>query len=206
MTESMKQLETWQGEFGKAYTDRNVVDWHRRLPAFKKMLAGLELKRVLEVGCNRGHNLQALVEVFGDDTEIFGVEPNTYALNLARTASDKFSPVPGNVFDLPFKGGYFDLVFTACVLIHVPTERLIDAMREIARVARRYILAIEYYSEQDTAIEYRGHNDLLWKRNFLKHYQTNVPDLKLVGSGYWGEEDGFDRTHWWLMEKVVEIP
>ena len=205
MTETMKQLETWQGEFGKAYTDRNVVDWHTRLPAFKKMLGGLQLTRVLEVGCNKGHNLLALLELLGEGTEIFGIEPNLYALTLARSASDKFSPVPGNIFDLPFKDRYFDLVFTAGVLIHIPTERLVDAMREIGRVARRYILAVEYYSEQDAAIEYRGRTDLLWKRNFLRHYQTNVPDLKLVHAGYWGEQDGFDRTHWWLMEKAVEI-
>ena len=190
----------------KAYTDRNVVDWQRRLPAFKKMLAGLELKRVLEVGCNRGHNLRTLLELLGDGAEIFGVEPNTYALALARCASDRFSPVPGSVFDLPFKDRYFDLVFTAGVLIHIPPDRLADAMREIVRVTRRYVLAAEYYAEQDTVIEYRGRNDLLWKRNFLTHYQTNVPDLKLVHSGYWGEGDGFDRTHWWLMEKAVEIP
>ncbi len=39
MTHTMKQLETWPGEFGKAYTDRNVVDGQSRL--FKKMLRGL---------------------------------------------------------------------------------------------------------------------------------------------------------------------
>src|SRR5664280_1025230 len=89
MTEAMKQLEIWQGEFVKAYTDRNVVDWHSRLPAFKKMLAGLELKRVLEVGCNRGHNLQTLLELLGDGAEIFGVEPNTYALLYTSDAADE---------------------------------------------------------------------------------------------------------------------
>jgi pseudaminic acid biosynthesis-associated methylase len=203
MTETTKQLETWQSEFGTAYTDRNVVDWKRRLPAFEKMLAGIELKRVLEIGCNRGHNLQTLLEVLGDGTEIIGVEPNAYALALARSASNKVSAIPGNALDIPFKDGYFDLVFTAGVLIHIPPERLSDAMREIARVTRRYVLAIEYYDEQDTVIEYRGHNDLLWKRDFLKHYQTNAPGLTLVRSGYWAQEDGFDRSHWWLMEKAV---
>ena len=45
------QLEVWQGEFGMAYTDRNVVDWRVRLPAFRQMLDGLSLQRVVEVGC-----------------------------------------------------------------------------------------------------------------------------------------------------------
>jgi hypothetical protein len=47
----MKQLEAWKGKFGDAYTDRNQIDWHVRLPAFQKMVEGLSIQRVLEVGC-----------------------------------------------------------------------------------------------------------------------------------------------------------
>ena len=201
MTRANKQLTVWQGEFGNAYTDRNAPDWHLRTPAFSTMLEGLQLRRILEVGCNRGHNLQSVLDVLGADAEVFGVEPNTYALKLARTAAAWTFPVPGSVFDLPFKDDYFDLVFTVTVLIHVAPDDLTKALEEIERVSRRYILIAEYFSEEDTAIEYRGHRDLLWKRNFLKHYQTHFPGLRLVRSGYWGSEDGFDRTHWWLMEK-----
>jgi hypothetical protein len=32
------QREIWEGEFGNAYTDRNVIDWRVRLPAFRHML------------------------------------------------------------------------------------------------------------------------------------------------------------------------
>ncbi|MGA9245928.1 MAG: pseudaminic acid biosynthesis-associated methylase [Silvibacterium sp.] len=195
-------MATWQGEFGNAYTDRNVIDWRARMPAFKKSLDGLELERVLEVGCNRGHNLQALSEILRDSSEIFGVEPNAHALAIARGASDKISAVPGTIYDLPFKDGFFDLVFTVGVLIHIPTDRLPAALQEIWRVSRRYILAAEYYAPSDTAIEYRGRNDLLWKRDFLKHYESTVPGLKPVRSGFWNLEDGFDRTHWWLLEKT----
>ena len=59
------QLEVWQGEFGVAYTDRNLVDWRLRLPAFRQMLDGLSLQRIVEVGCNRGHNLVLLTELLG---------------------------------------------------------------------------------------------------------------------------------------------
>src|ERR1700690_2785240 len=51
------QLETWEGEFGVAYTDRNVVDPTARIEAFRTMVDGLDIARLLEVGCNRGHNL-----------------------------------------------------------------------------------------------------------------------------------------------------
>jgi hypothetical protein len=83
----------------------------------------------------------------------------------------------------------------------VPLEKLPVAMREISRVSRRYILCIEYFAEQETTIHYRGHDDLLWKRNFLEEYQRHVPGLNLLRTGYWDDKNGFDRSHWWLLEK-----
>ena len=192
----MDQLRIWEGEFGKDYTDRNVIDWRTRLRAFRQMLDGLPIKRVLEVGCNRGHNLVCLAELLGEESEVVGVEPNRYALKLARASSVKVGVLYGHAFDLPFKAGYFDLVFTAGVLIHIPLEYLPLALREIYRVSKRYILAIEYFAQEETAVCYRGHDNLLWKRDFLQHYRSQFPDLTLIRSGYWGPEDGFDRTHW----------
>ncbi|MGD0623538.1 MAG: pseudaminic acid biosynthesis-associated methylase [Thermodesulfobacteriota bacterium] len=201
----MKQLETWQGEFGNAYTDRNQIDWQIRLPAFQKMVQELTIHRVLEVGCNRGHNLLALAEILGDGSEVVGIEPNRYALAIARSASVQVGVLYGHAFDLPFKNDYFDLVFSAGVLIHIPPAHLPEALTEIYRVSKRYLLSIEYFAEEETVIYYRDHEDLLWKRNFLRHWQTQFPDLRLIRTGYWGREDGFDRTHWWLLEKGVYL-
>jgi pseudaminic acid biosynthesis-associated methylase len=201
MTKTADQLGIWKGEFGNAYTDRNAINWHLRTRAFAQMLEGLELDRVLEVGCNRGHNLRCISEVLGPDAEVFGIEPNRYALGLAQMEGDNTFPIPGNAFDLPFKDGYCDLVFTVGVLIHISPDRLPNAIKEIERASRRYILAAEYFSEEDEIVEYRNKVDLLWKRNFIKHYQDHCPQLRLLRKGYWGAEDGFDRTHWWLMEK-----
>ncbi len=194
-------MEVWRGEFGKAYTDRNLIDWRIRLPAFRRMLDGLCLTQVCEVGCNRGHNLLALTELLGGGCGIVGVEPNPYALRAARLSSPRVGLVSGDAFGLPFKDGHFDLVFTSGVLIHIPPSCLAPALTEICRVSRRYILAIEYFADMDTAIPYRGHDDLLWKRDFLAHYQRQFPALHLRQRGFWGREDGFDDTHWWLLEK-----
>ncbi len=128
-------------------------------------------------------------------------EMHRYALEIARSASPKVTAMCGYTFDLPFKSGYFDLVFTVGVLIHIPLDSLHAAMRELARVSGRYLLAVEYFAEQETTIPYRGHNDLLWKRDFLFHFQQCLPGLSLLRKGYWGPEDGFDRDHWWLFEQ-----
>lgn len=196
-----KQLETWSGDFGKAYTDRNVVDYHTRIDAYSEILSGLPVHRVLEVGCNRGHNLLAVGEVLGEQCELIGVEPNPYARELARASSPKLGVLFGQASDLPLKDGYVDLAFTSGVLSHVALENLPAAMREICRVSNRYVLALEIYAEDETIVPYRGHDDLLWKRDFLKIYQDSCPELKLVSTGYIGPEQGYDRAHWWLMEK-----
>jgi pseudaminic acid biosynthesis-associated methylase len=197
----MNQIHSWQGELGSSYTERNVIDPDLRIPAFREMLAGLSgLNRILEVGCNRGHNLIALRTILGESTELVGIEPNLDALKLARE-SGRFEVLRGDTRDLLFRSGAFDLVFTAGVLIHIPQSTLAASMAEIARVSARYVLAIEYFAADETEVPYRGGQDLLWKRDFLACYQAAVPHLTLVRSGYWGKEDGFDRCHWWLLQK-----
>jgi SAM-dependent methyltransferase len=90
------QRKIWEGDFGKAYTDRNVIDWRTRLPAFRKMLDGLLVEQVCEVGCNRGHNLIALAELIGEPSNIIGVEPNQHALEIARASSVKIGCLYGH--------------------------------------------------------------------------------------------------------------
>lgn len=196
-----RQLEQWRGEFGREYTDRNVFDWRLRVPAFRRMVQGLALGSTLEIGCNRGYNLLAMQEILDPSTRLVGVEPNPHAAALARASSPRITCLEGSVFQLPFEDGAFDLVFTAGVLIHVAPHDLPRALDEICRVSRRYVLAIEYYAEQETTLPYRGQSEQLWKRDFGKHYQTRFPALRLLDEGYWDTQDGFDRTNWWLLGK-----
>jgi pseudaminic acid biosynthesis-associated methylase len=193
------QLGRWAGDFGRAYTDRNDVDWRTREHAFRTMLDGLALDGVLEVGCNRGHNLAALDAVTGA-SRLAGIEPNPYALELARGLVPRAELAEGRAEALPYPTGAFDLVLTAGVLIHVPPESLDGVLRELVRVSRRYVLAIEYFAEEEVVVRYREHDDLLWKRDFRAEYERVVPGLRLVRTGFWGPGDGFDDASWWLFE------
>lgn len=195
------QLETWKGRFGDDYTVRNAVEWRSRLDGWRSIIGGLHVKRILEVGCNRGHNLVALSEILKTAAEFTGVEPNLLALQIARRSTDRVAFLGGTIYDLPFKNKYFDLVFTCGVLIHIPNGKLKKALHELVRVASRYVLLIEYFSEQDEEISYRGRTGLLWKRNFPRHVVHVCEELTVVRQGYLGRDEGFDRTHWWLMEK-----
>ena len=190
------QLDAWRGAFGDAYTDRNDVDWRSRFQAWRTMLADLEIQSILEVGSNKGANLQALREM-NPSWLLLGLEPNAYARDIASTPT-----VDGDASCLPFPACSFDLVFTAGLLIHIPPDELDRVLGQLHRVARRYLLAIEYQAEKETAVTgYHGRDDMLWKRPFNQEYLSRFPDLRVIRFGHWGEAWGFDNCTWWLMEK-----
>ena len=194
-----EQLKQWSGEFGNRYVERNPVVWESVVEYFSPMLAGLELSRVLEVGCNRGHNLKAIQSIL-NEVSIFGVEPNHAALKIAREAYPGFSLIEGNMFDIPLKDNFCDLVISSGVLIHIAGQDLPQAIDELYRVSRRYILAVEYFSEElEETVHYHGSQNLCWKRNFPVHFQKAYPDLTIVKQGYF---ENFDRSHYWVFEKA----
>jgi len=196
-----KQVDIWRGNFGSEYTDRNVVDWRTRVGVFRRLLSGLDIRSALEIGANRGHNLVALRDVLGEGSIVAGIEPQAYARSIAVEASPDIDVREGTIYDVPFGSGAFDLVLTSGVLIHVPPADLDTALTEVHRVSRRYILAIEYFADEDTGVEYRGHADLLWKRDFGGHYQRLFPALSLVSTGDLTAAEGFDQARWWLFER-----
>lgn len=195
------QLDKWKGRFGEEYTQRNEFDWRERVDPFRSMLTDIDVEKILEVGCNRGYNLIAISKVLNEKANLVGIEPNMDALKVARKSSSEIGFLEGSAYDIPLKNGYFDLCFTSGVLIHVPPEKIDTAISEICRVSKQYILSIEYYSEEEKEVEYRGEKNMLWKRDFLRCYKSQFPDISLVRKGYWGPEDGFDRCHWWLLKK-----
>ena len=194
-----EQLDAWRGEFGNAYTERNVVDPKARRLAFETMLGGMDVSSVLEVGCNRGHNLAALRTLLGGRARLLGLEPNKAARTVASGLG--FAVRDGEISALPYGAGAFDLVFTAGVLIHISPDELDRALSEVHRTSRRYILSIEYSAPEETMVPYQDRDNLLWKRDYLAIWRARHPDLQPVRQGFWDVADGFDRCDWWLLEK-----
>ncbi len=187
------QLEAWKGEFGDAYTDRNIVDWRDRVPALEKILSGRVIRTALEIGCNRGHTLLALEHL---GISVTGIEPNPYARSIAQAAGLLVSD--GTVYDTGEITGAATLVVCCGVLIHVPSDRLTTAMRELVRVSRRYILSIEYAAETETEVMYHGLPAMLWKRDYGALWSARS-DVTLAATGELGPT--WDDATYWLLEK-----
>jgi pseudaminic acid biosynthesis-associated methylase len=193
------QLALWRSDFGRDYTDRNDREKPERVESWRRLLDGIVPSRILEVGCNVGWNLEYLRRLGA--SELFGVEPQPYAVERARTRGPHFNVVTGTAFELPFRDRWFDLAFTSGVLIHIAPATLGTAMDEIYRVSRRWIVAIEYDHPVEQEINYRGHEAALWKRDHGALWQARYPDLAPVRRLELGEADGYDNCTAHLFEK-----
>jgi spore coat polysaccharide biosynthesis protein SpsF len=64
-------------------------------------------------------------------------------------------------------------------------------------------MVCEYYNPTPVSINYRGHNDRLFKRDFAGEMMQQF-NLKLVNYGFNYKHDSYltnDDTTWFLMEK-----
>jgi spore coat polysaccharide biosynthesis protein SpsF len=190
----------WAGDFGDAYIERNAEAGAARGPFWQRVLAGLDVSSVLEVGCNVGPNLRWLQELV-EPPSVFGVDVNEEALQRVRRDLPRVNAVASSARDLPFRDRRFDLVFTTGVLIHLPPSVLPLAMAEIVRCSRRYVLCGEYYAPERVEVPYRGQEGALFKCDFGSLYRELFPELQLVREGHVDVDEGFDDVTWWLFER-----
>ena len=213
MKKTTKQMSTWGGEFGKEYTgrcdlgvegiDQNFKDnvGATRTEMYQKFLAGVDRDiRVLEVACNIGIQL-ATLERLGFNN-LYGVELQEYAVEKSRDFNPRLNIIQGSAFDVPFKDGFFDLVFTSVFLIHIAPNDLGEVLLEIHRCTNRYIMGYEYYADSYTEVNYRGHDDLLWKTNFCQAYLDQFPDLQVLKRKKYTYKNG-NVDEMFLLEKTI---
>ncbi len=200
MTKEAVRLEKlWGGEFGDAYTLRNDPD-KRRSVFWNALLRETKPKNVLEIGCNLGGNLRWIAEKLSPKN-VYGVDINESALVKLKKRLPGVNALWAQARELPFRDGFFDLTFTAGVLIHQPSESLRRVMNEVVRVSSRRVLCLEYFSPKIEEIFYRNHQGALFKRDYGGLYQEWFPELSLKKSGFLGKNRGWDDVTFWLFEK-----
>jgi pseudaminic acid biosynthesis-associated methylase len=190
MNEVTEQISKWRGSFGQEYTDRNpqtlqeMEDLYRKNYGFtrselnRRFLDDMDrAMRILEVGSNIGNQLLCLQKM--GFTSLYGIELQSYAVELAKSRTKGINLIQGEASDIPFKDGFFDMVFTSGVLIHISPSNLPSILNEIHRCTRNYIFGFEYFSDVTQEITYRGNSDLLWKADFAGIYLELFDDLWL---------------------------
>jgi len=184
------QRKTWEEQFGEGYLERNVYNpqelnkfYKDRFGFTKDQLNDKFLEnvpkdaKILEVGTNIGNQLFHLQSQ--GFTNLYGIEIQDRAINYAKHRTDNLNIIKGDALNIPFKDGFFDIVFTHGVLIHISPDNIKQALSEIYRVSSQYIWGLEYYADCYTDLEYHGQKNIMWKTNFCKLYLDTFTNLKL---------------------------
>lgn len=98
---------------------------------------------LLEAGSGSG-GLSAHLAQLAYRTTLLDQSPA--ALALGRKVYDRFQLqgdfVPGDLFHMPFSDNEFDCVWNSGVMEHFPDDVIVQGLREMARVSRRYVLVL----------------------------------------------------------------
>jgi pseudaminic acid biosynthesis-associated methylase len=144
----------------------------------------------------------AALNRINNELDIRGYEINKLASNIA--SDRKIAKIFNTTITEPLSHNKkFDLSFTKGVLIHINPCKLDSVYENLYNLSNRYIMICEYYNPSPLSIEYRGHKDRLFKRDFAGELISKY-NLKLINYGFNYYRDKYltnDDTTWFLMEK-----
>lgn len=198
-----EQENFWAGEFGVDYIDRNNYQdlIYPKTGVWAKMLRSTHgIKKIREFGCNIGLNLVALKRL-QPNLILSGYEINPAA---ARKASEfnVAEITEGSIIE-PMHDEKVDLTFTSGVLIHINPDYLDNVYANLVNMSNKYVIVSEYYNPTPVEIQYRGHKEKMFKRDFAGELIDKY-NLKLVDYGFMYHRDKWaphDDFNWFLLEK-----
>jgi spore coat polysaccharide biosynthesis protein SpsF len=207
MTYKTEQEAFWAGAFGDDYIGRNRAAnlLASNLAFFSRALARAPTPAsCIEFGANVGMNLAAL--------RLLYPALEQHAIEINAKAADELEKVlrPTQVHRasiLEFAPSrQWDLVLIKGVLIHIDPDWLDAAYRTLHAATGRHLLVAEYYNPTPVAIDYRGHGNRLFKRDFCGEIMDRHTDLRLVDYGFaYRRDPSFpqDDITWFLLEKTA---
>lgn len=179
-------------EYWDRYANENESKFNEEFSKFVRDLAvSLRCTSVLEIGCGTGIDLRLFPEKF----DVYGVDLNDTALNIAKTKNQKFNFKKSSITDLPFEDSSIDFVFTHQLLNYLEDEVLEKGVSEMFRVSRKYIMNCEKYDESEKQIN----NDSKF-RNMQKRWLDYK--VKIISNVDMHEEIEPDKSRFTLLRKL----
>ena len=136
------------------------------------------------------------------DIELTGVEINESACKYLNEWKG-CRVINKSIFDYDESTKY-DLSIIKGVLIHINPDKLDHVYETIYRSSKKYILIAEYYSPTPVTLDYRGHSERLFKRDFAGEMLDKYKKLDLIDYGFLYHRDNYfaqDDINWFLIEK-----
>ena len=180
--------------YWKKFAAESESKYNEEFAKFIRDLAvSLRTNSVLEVGCNTGNDLR----LFPENFEVFGLDLNEDALEKAKQKLPRFKFQKGNITKMPFEDSSIDFVFTHNLLNYVPEEDMPNAVNELFRISKKYILNCESFDENETEI---GGDISSWNRNMYKRWLDFK--IKMISNVEMHEDIEPNKPHFTLVKKI----
>jgi len=205
MKYNSEQEAFWAGEFGENYIKRNQSKelLASNINFFSKALHQTRgLNSCVEFGANIGMNLKALKMLY-PNLSLSGVEINKLAAQELEKTIGAENVFQGSILDYSTENKK-EISLIKGVLIHINPELLPAVYQKLYDASSGYILIAEYYNPSPVVINYRGHENRLFKRDFAGEMMEKFPDLKLLDYGFSYRKDPVfpqDDITWFLLKK-----
>lgn len=182
-------------EYWNQYAESSDSNYNEEMAKFIRDLAtSLRSQNVLEVGCNSGNDLK----LFSKDFDVSGIDPNEFAIGKAGQDLSHFKFKIGSITELPFEDSSFDFVFTRHVLNYIDNSDMEKSVNEIFRVSRKYILNVEFFSENESQIQ--DVSIPMFGRNMYKRWQDFK--VKIISNVDMHEEIDPKKSKFTLVRKI----
>jgi pseudaminic acid biosynthesis-associated methylase len=199
------QEKFWAEKFGDEYTDRNhgATLLASNIAWFSKILNRTsDVSSVLEIGANIGLNLQAIRSLV-PGIKLAAIEINQHACQKLSQLGE-IDIYNQSILDFSCNKKY-DFVLSKGVLIHINPDKLPQVYDLMYGASGRYVCIVEYYNPKPVSIDYRGHSNKLFKRDFAGEFLDRFKDVALVDYGFAYHRDKYfaqDDITWFLLEKI----
>jgi ubiquinone/menaquinone biosynthesis C-methylase UbiE len=159
--------------FSSGYLEREAF--------FQDMLVGelknLEFESLFEAGCGFGWNIKRVKDDFSP-MRVGGVDfslPQLGNLKKKYMSSDKAQVSCGDATKMPFCDNAFDIGISVGVFMNIHPSKIQDAIKEMTRVSKKYIIHLEY-DDNHTTKELKEQRAI--KTNIVSHdYKTLYQNL-----------------------------
>ncbi len=200
-----EQEKFWAENFGDEYIIRNQSAQllASNLSFFSKALYQCgRISSCIEFGANIGMNLKA-IKLLYPEVIAKGIEINPKAASILKETIGEENVKIGSIFDVSFEDKA-DISIIKGVLIHINPEMLDLVYEKLYNSSDKFILIAEYYNPVPVSLNYRGHSDRLFKRDFAGEFLEKYKECKLIDYGFLYKRDRSfpqDDITWFLIEK-----
>lgn len=177
------------------HADDHAAHYNHEMAKFVSDLAlSLRCQSVFEAGCSAGNDLKLLPE----HIPASGIDISEHAVSKARENLPKLEFKVGSVTSIPYGDESFDFVFTRNTLNHLADSDVQSATDELLRVAKKYVMNIELFSEDESALS--GNQVRTAGRNMRNRWLDY--SVKIISNVDMHEEIDSKKSRFTLVRKI----